>query len=87
MGYLKAYGCEAISSVIFYDDGTYQTILTDAKTEEVLNTTSGTWDMSFFEVTARRIGQNGSTPYTYNPFTNILKNGPSDVANIYKKVH
>ena len=74
-GYSETHNCNAVSIWTFNSDKTYTRILINADTEEVLNSSSGTWSMSLFEVKAREPAQNGYTPFTFNPITNILNNG------------
>ena len=89
-GYLSHYDCEAINVFILEEDRTFTQYLIHADTMETLKTTHGTWSVSGFEVNCRRPGQDGSTPFTYNPITNTMNNGggliPMSGDNIFRKI-
>ena len=88
--YLESYGCNSIMVVEFDKDGSATEILTNADTGRVIKIESGYWKLSGFGITYKEVGQSGSTPYVYNPFTNTLNNGGGWIAqeddNIYHKV-
>ena len=75
--YLPYYGCDAIMTVTFRDDGTAFEILTDADTGEILHAEEGTWIVEGFTVKYVELGSSiheGHSPYHYNPITGTLTN-------------